>query len=72
MFRGRCSVSAHGYISDQIEHEINIINAARQSGVKRIVKLSAPVIQPSAIVKVSEWHNTIDNYLIKTQMNSAA
>ncbi|MCT4192045.1 NmrA family NAD(P)-binding protein [Elizabethkingia anophelis] len=50
---------------DQIEHEINIINAARQSGVKRIVKLSAPVIQPSAIVKVSEWHNTIDNYLIK-------
>lgn len=41
---------------EQIEHEINIINAARQSGVKRIVKLSAPVIQPSAVVKVSQWH----------------
>ena len=50
---------------DQIEYEINIINAARQCGIKRIVKLSAPIVQPLSIVKVSQWHNTIDNYLIR-------
>lgn len=49
----------------QVDYEINIIDAAKQSGIKRIVKLSAPVVQPSAHVEVSQWHNTIDHYLIQ-------
>lgn len=48
---------------DQVAHEINIIDAAIQSGIKRIVKLSAPVVQLPAKVEVSEWHRKIDDYL---------
>ncbi|WP_121966194.1 NAD(P)H-binding protein [Myroides sp. N17-2] len=48
----------------QVDYEINIIDAAKHCGVRRIVKLSAPVIQPSAYVEVSQWHHQIDNYLI--------
>lgn len=48
---------------NQIEHEINIIDAAKQSGIKRIVKLSAPIVQSPAKVEVSQWHNKIDDYL---------
>lgn len=48
---------------NQIEHEINIIDAAKQSGVKRIVKLSAPIVQSPAKVEVSQWHGKIDDYL---------
>jgi uncharacterized protein YbjT (DUF2867 family) len=47
----------------QVEHEINIIDAAKQSGIKRIVKLSAPIVQSQAKVEVSQWHNKIDDYL---------
>lgn len=47
----------------QVEHEINIIDAAKQSGIKRIVKLSAPIVQLSAKVEVSQWHSKIDDYL---------
>lgn len=50
---------------NQIEYEINIIDAAKQSGIKRIVKLSAPVVKFPAKVEVSEWHNTIDEYLFQ-------
>lgn len=48
---------------DQVEHEINIIDAAKQCGVQRIVKLSAPIIQPPAKVEVSKWHHKIDAHL---------
>lgn len=48
----------------QVEYEINIIEAAKQSGVKRIVKLSAPIIHLPAKVEVSRWHSEIDNYLL--------
>lgn len=47
---------------NQVEHEINVIDAARQTGVRRIVKLSAPIVTKSK-VEVSQWHNTIDQYL---------
>ncbi|MGJ1432475.1 NmrA family NAD(P)-binding protein [Sphingobacterium spiritivorum] len=50
---------------NQVEQELNIIDAAKQNGIKRIVKLSAPIVQPSAPVEVSQWHSTIDNYLIQ-------
>ncbi|EFK58669.1 NmrA family NAD(P)-binding protein [Sphingobacterium spiritivorum] len=49
----------------QVQYEINIIDAAKQSGIKRIVKLSAPVVQPAAHVEVSQWHNIIDDYLVQ-------
>ncbi|BAP30971.1 NmrA family protein [Chryseobacterium sp. StRB126] len=29
---------------NQVEYEINVIDAARQNGVRRIVKLSAPIV----------------------------
>ncbi|WP_308130403.1 NAD(P)H-binding protein, partial [uncultured Flavobacterium sp.] len=41
----------------QVQHEINIIDAAKQSGIKRIVKLSAPIVQAAAHVEVSQWHS---------------
>ncbi|MEJ5144791.1 NmrA family NAD(P)-binding protein [Sphingobacterium sp. MYb388] len=48
---------------DQVEQEINIIDAAKQSGIKRIVKLSAPVVQSPAKVEVSQWHSKVEDYL---------
>lgn len=47
----------------QVEYEINIIDAARQSGIRRIVKLSAPIVKLPAKVEVSQWHGKIDEYL---------
>lgn len=47
----------------QVEHEINIIDAARQNGVRRIVKLSAPIVTMPAKVEVSQWHRRIDEHL---------
>jgi len=48
---------------NQVQYEVNIIDAARQSGIKRIVKLSAPIVQSPAKVEVSQWHSKIDDYL---------
>ncbi|MBC8988156.1 NmrA family NAD(P)-binding protein [Pedobacter sp. N36a] len=48
---------------NQVEHEIKIIDAAKKSGVRRIVKLSAPIVPATAKVEVSEWHHKIDYYL---------
>lgn len=47
----------------QVEYEMNIIDAAKHSGIKRIVKLSAPIVQSSAKVEVSHWHHSIEQYL---------
>jgi len=47
---------------NQVEQEINVIDAARQNGVRRIVKLSAPIVTMPK-VEVSQWHSTIDQYL---------
>lgn len=49
----------------QVAYEINIIDAAKYCGVKRIVKLSAPIIQSAAHVEASQWHHQIDDYLIE-------
>ncbi|MDM1503490.1 NAD(P)H-binding protein [Myroides marinus] len=50
----------------QVEYEINVIAAAKKCGVKRVVKLSAPILHSEAHVQVSEWHHQIDEYLINT------
>lgn len=47
----------------QVEQEINIIDAARECRIRRIVKLSAPIVRSPAKVEVSEWHRKIDDYL---------
>jgi len=52
----------------QIEYETNVILAAQKCGIKRLVKLSAPVIQPPGHVEVSEWHRTIESQLEQTTM----
>jgi uncharacterized protein YbjT (DUF2867 family) len=51
---------------DQVAHEINIIDAAKYCGIKRIVKLSAPVVASPAKVEVSQWHGKIDDYLSRS------
>ncbi|NQX41465.1 Uncharacterized conserved protein YbjT, contains NAD(P)-binding and DUF2867 domains [Pedobacter steynii] len=48
---------------DQVAHEMNIIDAAKKSGVKRIVKLSSPIVPLPAKVEVSQWHSKIDEHL---------
>lgn len=47
----------------QIEQEINIIHAAKEVGVQRIVKLSAPIVSKPAHVEVSHWHQQIETVL---------
>ena len=47
----------------QEEYETNVINAAKKYGVKRIVKLSAPDIEPVSLVEVSNWHRKIEGKL---------
>jgi len=53
---------------NQVETEINIINAAKEVGIKRIVKLSAPIVVPPAKVEVSEWHRQIEEHLDKSEI----
>lgn len=45
---------------NQVEYEQNVIEAAQKYGIKRIVKLSAPDIQPVELVEVAKWHRTIE------------
>ncbi|OJJ20174.1 NmrA family transcriptional regulator [marine bacterium AO1-C] len=50
----------------QVAYEKNVIDAAKKTGVKRIVKLSAPDIKPHNLVEVSAWHREIEQYLEKS------
>lgn len=54
---------------NQVETEINIINAAKEAGIKRIVKLSAPLVTPPAKVEVSDWHRQIESHLDKSGLD---
>ena len=47
----------------QVQNEINVINAAKACGIKRLVKLSAPMVEPVELVEVAKWHREIENYL---------
>lgn len=48
---------------DQVTNEINVINAAKKNGIQRLVKLSAPYIEPIHLVEVAKWHREIEDYL---------
>ena len=54
---------------DQVATEIKIIKAAQKVGVRRIVKLSAPLVTPPAKVEVSNWHREIEAYLAQTTLD---
>ena len=47
----------------QVKQEISIINIANRLKVKRIVKLSAPLVDASVHVEVAEWHREIEAHL---------
>lgn len=48
---------------NQVTNEINVINSAKKHGIKRLVKLSAPDIQPIDLVEVAKWHRKIEIHL---------
>lgn len=50
---------------EQVQQEMNIIDAARETGIKRIIKLSAPLVPLPAKVEVSQWHRKIEEYLLE-------
>ncbi len=48
---------------NQVANEINVINAAKKCGIQRLIKLSAPDIEPIELVEVAKWHRKIEAYL---------
>ncbi|WP_074406486.1 NmrA family NAD(P)-binding protein [Aquimarina megaterium] len=58
-----------GTSPDQVENEVNIINMAIETGITRIVKLSAPVIPSDIKVEVSNWHREIEERLAKSSID---
>jgi len=53
---------------NQVANEINVIDAAKKHGISRLIKLSAPDIQPIDLVEVSKWHREVEAYLAKTDL----
>ncbi|MEL6918471.1 MAG: NAD(P)H-binding protein [Bacteroidota bacterium] len=53
---------------DQVTHETNVIDAAKKSGIQRLIKLSAPDIKPIDLVAVAKWHRKIEIHLEKSGM----
>ncbi|NOK64407.1 MAG: NAD-dependent epimerase/dehydratase family protein [Chloroflexi bacterium AL-N1] len=45
---------------DQVRIESHVIEAAQRAGVRRIVKLSAPVVEEPVSVEVAHWHREIE------------
>lgn len=46
---------------EQVRSEFNIIEAAKKAGIRRIIKMSAPVIDESILaVEVATWHREIE------------
>lgn len=54
---------------DQVEHEVNIIDAAKEMGIRKIVKLSAPLIPPLVHVEAGDWHREIEHHLARSGMD---
>jgi uncharacterized protein YbjT (DUF2867 family) len=48
---------------NQVQIESRAIDAAKAAGVRRIIKLSAPLIAAPASVEVANWHRTIEAQL---------
>lgn len=55
-----------GTCPEQVPIEMSVIEAARQVGVQRIIKLSAPVVEEPASVEVSHWHRKIEKKLVES------
>jgi uncharacterized protein YbjT (DUF2867 family) len=56
---------------DQVEVETRAITAARRAHVRRIVKLSAPVVSAPAHVEVASWHRHIEGVLQQSGLDHA-
>ena len=48
---------------NQVSYETNIIEVAQELKIKRIVKLSAPVLPNNVYVEVGDWHRKIEKKL---------
>jgi uncharacterized protein YbjT (DUF2867 family) len=55
---------------EQVQIESNAIKAASLAGVRRVVKMSAPVIAAPASVEVAKWHRTIEEKLSESGLES--
>lgn len=49
-----------GSSPDQVQVELNAIEAAQRVGVGRIIKLSAPIVAAPASVEVAKWHRAVE------------
>lgn len=50
----------------RVDWETGAIDAAVASGVRRIVRLSSPVVEPGAREAFWDWHNRIDRHLTRS------
>jgi uncharacterized protein YbjT (DUF2867 family) len=53
---------------EQVQIETNAIEAARLAGVRRVVKISAPIITAPASVEAANWHRSIESALTSSGM----
>ncbi|WP_272148562.1 NmrA family NAD(P)-binding protein [Tenacibaculum aiptasiae] len=58
-----------GTSPNQINYEANIISVAEELNIKRIVKLSAPIVPNNIYVEVSDWHRKIEKILFETNID---
>lgn len=58
-----------GTSPNQIAYETNIIEVAERLNIKRIVKLSAPIVPENIYVEVSDWHRKIEKTLASTEID---
>ena len=57
---------------DQVQIETRAIEAAERAGVRRIVKLSAPLVEPPASVEVAKWHRAIEERLAASALETCS
>lgn len=55
-----------GTSPNQIVYETNIVEVAQLLNIKRIVKLSAPIVPENIYVEVSDWHRKIEQTIAST------
>lgn len=55
-----------GTSPNQIVYETNIVEVAQLLNIKRIVKLSAPIVPENIYVEVSDWHRKIEQTITST------
>jgi uncharacterized protein YbjT (DUF2867 family) len=55
---------------EQVQIESNAIKAAQLAGVRRVVKLSAPVIAAPASVEAANWHRAVEQIVSESGLES--